>query len=62
MTDQTSATVAQAKTEEGAKEQKGKKKFLSKFVTFLIMGGWLLILFLGVAIVIVISLLTAPAK
>ena len=58
MSEQTPNTGEQGKKEEAtvAKETKGKKKFLDRFVTFLIYGGWLLILFLGVAITIVVSI------
>ena len=37
------------------KEVKAKRKWLSRIGTFLMMGGWLLILFLGVGIFIAIS-------
>lgn len=58
MVEQLYNTGEQAKQEEAtvAKATKGKKKFLDRFVSFLIYGGWLLILFLGVAITIVVSI------
>jgi hypothetical protein len=39
-------------------QTKGSKSFWNKFVTFLSMGGFIVILFLGVGIAILISYLT----
>lgn len=58
MVEQPDAKEQQVKVESetAAKEGKAKKKWLNRFVSFLIMGGWLLILFLGVALTIVFSI------
>jgi len=53
--------VEPTKDKEGTtttKGKTGKRKWLDRFVTFLTMGGFILILFLGVGIFIAISILT----
>lgn len=40
------------------KEEKGKRKWLNRFLHFLMYGGWLLIVFLILGGVILVSLLT----
>lgn len=59
------ANKAPAVTEEkkgtvtGAKKKRG---FWGGFVTFLTMGGWILVLIVIIGIVIAVSILTSPAK
>lgn len=62
MVEQTVVTE-ETKTEEvTVSEVKKKKSGWGIFLNFLMYGGWLLILLIGVVLAIVISLMTAPPK
>ncbi len=39
------------------KEEKGKRKWLSRFMNFLMYGGWLLVIIVILAIIVLISTL-----